>query len=236
MFLGSTGKLSATNPSAASVSFRPDPAARPAKSLPDSGNAWAPVPGYTWAPVTGSEGLGFITPPMTKVTTIVGPASLNLWIKSTAKDTDLQATVSEVRPDGQETYITSGFLRASDRALDSSRSTALQPVETYLKGQPLPKGRYTEVRIPVDPIAYAFRIGSRLRITITAPGGDRPAWAFATYPTHGKVTDTVSLGGADPSALVVDDAPGIVPTDPLPACGALRGQPCRTYVATGNGG
>ena len=33
-------------------------------------------------------------------------------------DTDLEVTISEIRPDGQEVYIQSGWLRASHRALD----------------------------------------------------------------------------------------------------------------------
>ena len=62
----------------------------------------------------------------------MGDASLNLMLKSTAKVTDLQVTVTEVRPGGhQEEYITSGFLRSSNRTLTSA-STALDPVPTYL--------------------------------------------------------------------------------------------------------
>jgi len=230
------GALSAAEPNPGAVSFKPDPTARPATDLSKDGNAWAPDPGYTWTPVTGSDGLGFISKPMTKDTVIVGPASLNLWVKSTAMDTDLQVTVSDVRVDGKETYVTSGFLRASDRTLDQSRSTALEPVQTFIKSESLPRGKYTRLRIPIDPIAHAFRAGSRLRITISAPGGDRPVWAFATLPTHGKVTDTVSLGGAKASTFAFDVIPGVTPSDSEPACGALRGEPCRTYLAAGNGG
>ncbi len=62
---------------------------------------------------------------------------------------------------------------------------------------------------------------------ISAPGGDRPAWAFATPATHGSVTDTLSLGGAMASSLAVNVVSGVNPTAAMPACGALRGEPCR---------
>ena len=101
---------------------------------------------------------------------------------------------------------------------------------------PLPAGRYTRCAIPVDPIAYAFRTGSRIRLTITAPGGDRPEWAFATYRTGGSVTDTIGLGAWHPSTLVLPVVQGVTPPDAQPACPSLRGQPCRTYVAAANGG
>ena len=39
-----------------------------------------------------------------------------------ATDTDIQVTLSEIRPDGQETYVQSGWLRASRRVLDRARA------------------------------------------------------------------------------------------------------------------
>lgn len=221
------------------VSFRPDPAARPATDLAASANPWAALPPYDWTPVAGSDGVGFITKPLTHDLVVAGPAAMDLELESSAADTDLQVTVSEVRPDGQEMFVNSGQLRASDRALDHGASTADDPVPSYLASQarPLPAGRFTEVEVPILPFAYAFRAGSRIRVTITAPGGDRPEWAFAdTYQTHGTVTDTLGLGGVRPTALVLSVLPGTTPPDPQPPCPSLRGEPCRTYVPAGNGG
>ena len=90
------------------------------------------------------------------------------------------------------------------------------------------------MRIPIDPIAHTFRAGTRLRIVITAPGGDRPEWTFATPITGGSVTDTLSLGGAAPSSFVVDVVKGVHAPATLPKCGALRGEPCRAYALLGN--
>ena len=237
--LGSGGSLSSSKPAtAATVSFQPDPTARPATDLAVTQNAWAPLPPYDWAPITGANGIGFVSPALKDNEVVIGPASLNLMLKSSAADTDLQATVSEVLPDGKEMYVTSGFLRADDRALNKAASTATDPVPTYLAStaSPLPKGTFTLVRIPIDPIAFAFRTGSRIRITVEAPGGTRPEWAFASPHTNGHVTDTVQLGGADPSSLVLSVVPGITPPDAQPACPSLRGEPCRSYVPAGNGG
>jgi uncharacterized protein len=236
--LAPDGALRAGSSGAGSASFEPDPSARPTTTLSASANPWAALPPYDWAPVTGGDGLGFVTAPLTEDVAAVGPASLDLWVESTAPDTDLQATVSEVRPDGKELFVQTGQLRASDRALDAAASTATHPVPTYLASTaaPLPRGRFTLVRIPIQPFAYAFRAGSRIRLTITAPGGERPVWAFDTYQTHGTVTDTVGLGGATPSALVLSVVPGITPPDAQPTCPSLRGQPCRSYAPATNGG
>ena len=37
-----------------------------------------------------------------------------------------------------------------------------------------------------------------------------------------------------PSSLVVDLVHGVAATTMLPACGSLRGEPCRTYQDEGN--
>ncbi len=236
-YLGPGGTLGTAKGSAPTpVSFRPDPSVRPATDLAASANAWAAQPPYDWTTVPAPNGVAFETPAFTSPTTIVGPASLDLWLRSSAPATDLQATVTEVRPgETQEEYVTSGFLRSANRTLTAS-STVLDPVPTYLKSdrRNLPSAGYTLVRIPIDPIAHAFRAGTRLRIVISAPGGDRPEWAFATPSTHGSVTDTVSLGGAMASSLAVNVVSGVNPTAAMPACGALRGEPCRSYSKLGN--
>ena len=237
LYLGAGGALQLSAPPAGSVSFMPDPSLRPATTGAAPGfNAWAAQPNYDWAPVTGTSALGFITAPLASNMTVVGFASLNVWLKSTATDTDLQVTISEVRPNGQELYVTSGFLRASYAStLVGAASSVYNPVYSFsasAQHRLTPNGPAVEVRVPIDPIAYTFRAGSRLRVTIEAPGGDRPSWAFSTTYAAGA-TDTIVLGASD---LVLPTVAGIVPTDAQPACGTNRGEPCRTYVATGNGG
>ncbi len=234
-YLGSDGSLRSTKGGASNATFRPDPSVRPKTDLP-SGNAWAAQPPYDWTPVPAANGVAFETPAFTSPITIVGPASLDLWLRSSATDTDLQVTVTEVGPgETQEEYVTSGFLRAANHTLSPS-STALDPAPSYLKADRhnLPAGRATLVRIPIDPIAHAFRTGTRLRIVISAPGGDRPSWAFDTPATHGSVTDTVSLGGTMASSLAVNIVGGVNPPAAMPACGALRGEPCRAYATMSN--
>jgi hypothetical protein len=237
--LGPDGALQAgTVRGSSAASFRPDPSVRPADDLAASANAWAAQPPYHWTAVPSANGIAFETPAFTTATTIVGPASVDLRLQSTAAVTDLQVTVTEVEPgEKQEAYVTSGYLRSSDRTL-SPASTPLDPMPTYLAAdrRALPSGRFTLVRIPVDPIAHIFRAGTRLRIVISAPGGDRPSWTFHTPATHGAVRDTVELGGTQRSSLVVNEVGGVVPSSNIPACGALRGEPCRAYVPLGNQG
>ena len=101
-------------------------------SLPAGGNAWAANPGWDWTTVPAADGIAFQTAPFTRATTIVGPATLDLWVKSATPVEDFQATITEVRPSAdQEEYITSGFLRSSNRD-DLPDSTALFTDPNYL--------------------------------------------------------------------------------------------------------
>ena len=131
-----------------------------------------------------------------------------------------------------------GWLRASHRKLNARLSTATDPVPTHLAqdAAPLPRGAYAAVRVPVYPVAHAFRAGSRIRVTVQAPGGDRPRWDFATID-KGKARNTIALGGPWASKLLVPVVRGATAKGtPLPAPTALRGEPNRTYRVASNGG
>ena len=240
-FLGAGGALSAAKPAAASTaSYTADPAARPQQTLygVGAGDDWKAQPRYDWAPLAPSKGVGFTTAALPKDVIIAGSSSLDLYLKSSARDTDLQVTISEVRPDGKETYVQNGWLRASHRKLDPKRSTALDPFPTHLKADAawLPSGAFTLVRVPIFPVAHAFRAGSKIRVTVEAVGGDRPIWKFTTVDA-GSTINTFSLGGVKASKLVLPVVAGATAKGtPLPAPTALRGEPNRAYSPASNGG
>ncbi|MFN8019262.1 MAG: CocE/NonD family hydrolase [Acidimicrobiales bacterium] len=210
--------------------YTSDPSARPRGSKV-SGGDWAQAPVYDWRQPVDGKGLSYVTPPMVADTTMFGSASVDLWLRSSAPDTDLQVTLTEVRPDGKEVLVQSGWMRASVRKLDDARSTVLQPLVTMAKedAAPLPAGQFSPVRVEIYPFAHVFRAGSRARLIITAPGGDRIAWTFDTLA--GTQDNEVARSAGRPSSVALPIIPGVsIPTG-LPACPGLRAQPCRTYSA-----
>jgi predicted acyl esterase len=211
-------------------SFEADPSALPRTDYSGSSNEiWKPHPRYHWRQIPKGTGLGWITAPMKKTAVVVGGGSLDVWVKTRAKDVDLEATVSDVRPNGTEVYVQSGWLRASHRKLAAS-STALRPVHTDLRrdARPMPKGQYRLLRIEIPAFAQPFRAGERLRITLDAPGGAKPLWAFRTLD-HGQRV-TVGADRRHPSSFVLTTVPGIDVPRKAPPCRSLRSQPCRTYA------
>jgi len=239
LFFAAHGKLARRRPHGRKIdSYRPDPAARPVSSLP-TGSAWDMIPAYEWLPLVDGTAVAYATPPLKKSLTVAGPGSVDLWLRSSATDSDLQVTLSEIRPDGLETYVQGGYLRASHRKLDEERSTKTQPVQTHLQADaaPLPAGEFVPVRVELYAVSHVFRKGSRLRVSVEAPGGDLVAWAFDTPPTDGQVLNEIARGGRRASKLVLSVVPTSKDTpEELPPCPSLRGQPCRTYTAAVNGG
>ena len=195
-----------------------------------SSDIWRADTVYNWLPIPTNTGVGYATEPLDTDTVVVGGGSIDLWIQSTADDTDLEVTISEVRPDGSEMYIQSGWLRASHRALDEDASTDVLPVQTHAEADaaPLQTGEFTPVRVELFPFAYAFRAGSRIRITVDAPGNSRPVWEFDTI-SDGE-TVTIAHDDEHPSKIVLQVVPGVAVPPGVPACGSLRGQPCREYI------
>ena len=66
---------------------------------------------------------------------MIGGGAVHVWVRSSTPDVDLQATISEVRPDGNETFVQNGWIRASERKLATGannlfkqRSTLLEPI------------------------------------------------------------------------------------------------------------
>jgi hypothetical protein len=220
--------------------YRPDPEARPAQTIPGQGQSesWEVIPDYDWRPLVAGTAVAYATPPLDDDVTVVGPGSVDLWLRSSAADTDLQVTLTEIRPDGLETYVQNGWLRASHRRLDRTTSTELEPHPTHLErhAKPLPAGRFTRLRVGLFAVGHVFRKDSRIRISIEAPGGDRTRWAFGTPPTGGLVVNEILRGRVRASRLVLSVVPNGDAPPELPPCPGLRGQPCRTYEPASNGG
>ena len=234
-YFGANGSMGTRVPrTSGSASVTLDPSVRPQTSLQSGHNVWAANPGWNWTTVPASNGIAFQTAPLTVDTTIVGTATVDLWVKSSTPIVDFQATITEVRPsDNQEEYVTSGFLRSSNQ-VDLLDSTPLFTHPSYLPADAgsLSANTYTRVKIPVDAIAHTFRAGTELRVVLSAPGGDRPSWTFDTLDNGQSAT--VGLGTVGASALVVNVVKGVTVPATLPTCGSLRGEPCRAYQAAGN--
>ncbi len=234
-YLGHNGTLKRRAPTKPGQdSFTWDKSARPPTNFTgntSSGDLWTDTPNYQWLQNPPGSAASYLTPPLHSTTAIIGGGALEAWIHSSTRDVDLQVTISEVRPDGKETYVQSGWLRASKRKLARTGSTLLEPAPSFRRrdAKLLPKHGFTKLTIPFYYQGHIYRAGSRIRITITAPSGDQPVWAFANTTPAGTANVSVAFSRKRPSRVVLPLVPGIKAPTGLPACPSLRGEPCRQY-------
>jgi uncharacterized protein len=197
---------------------------------------WTATPPYEWTQNPRGTALSYVTEPLAADTIVAGAGKVKLWVRSSKANVDLQATVTEVRPDGNETFVQGGWVRGKKRKLDKRKSRPLEPVLSLRKRDdaPLPKGRFVPVTIPLYYQGHPYRAGSRIRVIISAPSGDQPIWAFANARPKGKAKVAVAFSNRRRSKLTLPVlSSSVIPTG-LPECPSLRGQPCREYRALKN--
>jgi predicted acyl esterase len=197
-----------------------------------TGGLWGATPDYHWKQHPDGTAVSYVTAPLRRNTTVIGAGALHLWVRSSTPNVDLQATISEVRPDNKETFVQGGWVTGKGRKLDRRKSTPLEPVLSLRKSDfaPMPPHRFVKVTVPLYYEGHVYRAHSRIRVVISAPNGDQPIWAFSE--THPKKTANVAIAMSKhrPSNLTLPVIPGMnVPVKSLPPCPGLRGEPCRAY-------
>ena len=141
-YFGPGGTLDEQQPTASGVdSYTSDASATPPTDFganTGTGGLWGNASEWEWnwaQPPAGSA-VSYVSEPLTSDTTAIGGGAVHLWVKSSTADVDLQATVSEVRPDGNETFVQNGWIRASERKLATAKNNILKQEPTLL--QPIP--------------------------------------------------------------------------------------------------
>ena len=173
------------------------------------------------------------TEPFSEDRVITGPGLLELHINSPVEEVTVQATLTEVRPDGNETLIQSGWLNLSHR---SATVNGLDLYRTYNLADlsPMPLDEWDSATIVIPSVAHAIREGSTLRVSITTPGRDHGTWEFESPLYDSTPTFKLGYGELYPSKLSMRTLPNIEVPEEYPPCPSLRGQPCRPFVATPN--
>jgi len=236
-FFGPEGTLAEEPPAIERTdTYRYDPS-RAQQATIDGGDSavWAKLPTVNWPAPKAGTALAYETLVLDENVVAIGNASVDLWLQSTATDTDLQVTITEVRRDGKEMFVQNGWLRASARKTGPD-ATELRPTHTLTKAdaQPLTPGAWTQARVEVFPFAHVFRAGSRIRVIIDAPGASRPRWKFRALAAERNEMNTIGTGGsAHASSLVLPVVAGVNVVGGLPPCPSLRGQPCRPTARIG---
>ena len=182
-----------------------------------------------WTHFSDEHRVAYETEPLREALVVAGSGHVELWLAPGTDDTAVQATLTEIRPDGLEQRVQSGWHRPVHRKEDPDRSDVLRVDYTFAPEDrdPLVPGQWIRVRVPIYPFAHLFREGSRVRVTVSTPGRDHPFWCFDN-PVQPGASHLVGRGGEHPSSLVLPVWPVTPDHDPEhPAADAHRGQPSR---------
>lgn len=142
--------------------------------------------------------LCFTTAPLDSALTVIGPVSLELYVSSTARDTDFTGKLVDVHPDGRAVILTEGILRARYRA-SLEAPTPLEPGEVY------------QVTVDLVATANVFGVGHRIRLEVSSsnfPRFDRNTNSGGTIADETEAdfvvaANTVHHDALRPSALIL---------------------------------
>lgn len=188
----------------------------------------------------GPDELNFVSAPFTTETAMAGPITANLFLASTAPDTDLFVQVTDRDAEGNVSWLTRGILKASHRAINYGASDydvkpdPLDPTKPFLYRPWRPHTNPTtitplevnEYLIEIWPVAHIFRPGHSLQIKIMAPSAvdSYDSYAIRTLPP--LALNTVHFGGETPSRVTIPIVGLPAGFGPPIACGAMHMVRC----------
>jgi predicted acyl esterase len=127
---------------------------------------------------------------------LTGHGLADLWLSADTPDAAIFVYVSEVEADGTVRYVTEGLLRALHRkespAPAQYRTT--WPFRSFRRedAAPLVPGQVERIRIPLLPVSWVFRAGSRIRLSIAGMDADH-----CVQVPHGRPPELTVLHGGD---------------------------------------
>jgi hypothetical protein len=195
-----------------------------------------PLWDIAWTEFAPGDVLSYVTEPLAADTVLAGPGFADLWIRSEVDEASVQVTLTEVRPDGTEFLVQSGWLRLGHRKVNTAAAEPWRIVRSYTKEdfEPVPVGEYLNVQVAIPSVGHAVRAGSQLRVMISAPGRNHGTWEFESPPYDAPPTFLVGRGGAKASSVTMPVVQGVAVEPEYAACPSLRGQPCREYRPVAN--
>ena len=152
------------------------------------------------------------TYPFDRETEITGYAALRLYLAAECADADVFVRLFKLDAQGNKLWTstgnlysgTNGRLRASHRALNAEKSTALRPWHDHTAEAPLTPGEIVRLDIDLWPMSMVFHPGQQLMVEVS--GWEIKVAHFSMtemIPTRNRGSHTLWCGGAYDACLTV---------------------------------
>jgi len=115
---------------------------------------------------TKRDSVKYLTSPLAEDLEVTGPAALHLFASIDQDDTNWIVKLIDADENGSELSLVTGYLKASHRAVDESKSTPWQPYHSHRSSEPVVPGEIYEYAIELVPTANVFRAGHRIKLEI----------------------------------------------------------------------
>jgi putative CocE/NonD family hydrolase len=200
--------------------------------------AWSYQAGPAFGPpfttADGPDELSYRTAPMTKPLTVAGPITATLYVSATTPDTELFVQLIDEAADGSRTYLQRGMLKASHRAIDTTKSdyangVLYRPWRPHTNPQLITPLAVNQYVVEVFPVGHVFRPGHRLLVKVSAPPVVDSFYAYVPKTAPGVNALFHTVAQASRIALPVVPTPALGPALP---CGAQEAVRC---IASPNG-
>jgi len=125
-------------------------------------------------PFNRRGGLTFLSPPLVENTEIIGPIVLKLYASTTDDEVLWFISLFDVGPGGEERLLTRGWLRGSQRLVDTNKSKPWEPFHVHVKREPLRSGQIYDFDIKILPTGNLFKAGHRIGLRIRCVDDEKP--------------------------------------------------------------
>ena len=130
------------------------------------------------------ESVSYFTEPMSEDMEITGPIALYMYASISADDTNWMVGLIDVAPDNSEVDLSRGWLKASHRAIDESKSEVWEPYHPHVNPTPVVSGEIYEYAISLSPISNVFKAGHRIKLKISNMDHSRIPFPLSIGSTH----------------------------------------------------
>ena len=158
------------------------------------------VPALSNMDLSNRTGLTYTSAPLSRAVTAVGPATLDVSLASTSRNSNIWAVISDVSPDGHAHPMAVGRLNTqfpgvvADKSIYDSHGELVNPYGDYTTTSPAPLGKTRMYHVEFWPLANQFQAGHRIQLSIIG----QSALSMPSLPA----LNTISIGGDSGSKLV----------------------------------